>query len=236
MENTAPATPFTLRDAGLSALPVLGVILLSGLVLSNLPGTETGTALAGTLLLQAGLMAGVAWPVLRRRLSWVETFGFQPARLPRAAAFGLGGYALMIPFLLLLGGLWNALLEALNLPVGHQPAIQWLTARRDIPFLVVFFLEAAILAPVSEEFFFRGLLESAFRSRLGPVQAALFTAVLFASFHAHLASWLPLFAIALILSAVYHASRSLAAAILLHSAYNILNFVWLLLAPATPGS
>ena len=74
-------------------------------------------------------------------------------------------------------------------------------------------------------------LERAFRQTCAPVNAALLTALLFALFHAHLPSVLPLFVMSLGLSWIYQSSRSLLAAMVMHAAYNGFNVLWLLLAP-----
>jgi membrane protease YdiL (CAAX protease family) len=223
----------TLEDAGFATLLLVAAVLPGIFLFAHFSGAGIATGITGTLLMEAGLLAAVAWVMRHRRLSWTDTFGLQKNRLPRAALFGVAGCVALLPVLLLLSGLWRLMLKSLGLPVDNQPAIEWITSNQSRILLGLLFLQAAVAAPVIEELFFRGLLEQSFRSRVQPRIAAVLSALLFAAFHAHLPSLLPLFAIALGFSAVYYYTRSLAAAVVMHALYNTINFMWVLIAPPT---
>jgi membrane protease YdiL (CAAX protease family) len=233
MPPSDPQPTFAPRDAAQVVFLVMTVILTCSLLLSFFALPDVASGLIGMVLMQAAMFGGIAWVVRSRNFSWIQTFGLQRERLPRAFALGAIGCVALIPILGFISLLWRQILTYAGLPPDDQLAIQWLTARKEPLVRIVFFLEATLIAPVIEELFFRGFLEQAFRQRHGAIGTALLCALLFAAFHAHLPSLLPLFAIALGFSAVYHATRSLAAAIVMHAAYNTVNFVWILLAPPT---
>jgi membrane protease YdiL (CAAX protease family) len=88
-----------------------------------------------------------------------------------------------------------------------------------------FMAVAVLAAPVFEEFIFRGVLFGGFRRSLGPVRAAVASALVFAIVHPAIAS-APVFVLGLIAALVYERSRSLLAPIAAHMTYNavILGF------------
>jgi membrane protease YdiL (CAAX protease family) len=83
------------------------------------------------------------------------------------------------------------------------------------------------LAPVAEEVFFRGILYTAVK-QAGFRRLALWgTAALFAFIHFNLLTFLPLMALALVLTILYERTQNLLAPIAAHSFFNALNFALL---------
>ena len=76
-----------------------------------------------------------------------------------------------------------------------------------------------ITAPIFEEFIFRGLLYGGFRRSVGPIKAALASAVVFAVVHPAI-SCLPVFAISFVAALAYAQFRSLLAPSAVHMTYN----------------
>ncbi len=231
MDQDAPCARFSLTDAGRAGLILMAVMLAGAVLIGRLPLSATTAGVISGFLVQAGLAGGVVSVMTAKALSWSALFGLHRDRIRTAVLYGLCGCVLIIPALLVVGGAWNKLLSLAGVTIQDQPVIQWFTERRDPAFRSLFLFQALITAPLSEEFFFRGLLERAFRQTCAPVNAALLTALLFALFHAHLPSVLPLFVMSLGLSWIYQSSRSLLAAMVMHAAYNGFNVLWLLLAP-----
>ena len=99
-----------------------------------------------------------------------------------------------------------------------------------------------VLAPLMEEFLFRGVLFTALRERLGLLIAILGSSVLFAIFHSSTLAVLDrvidqllviasLSSVGLIAVWLRHVSGSLYPAILMHGAYNTLVFIVQILSP-----
>jgi uncharacterized protein len=92
-----------------------------------------------------------------------------------------------------------------------------------------------ILAPLLEEFLFRGLLQNALRQKLEPVTAIIISSVIFAFFHYNNAQGalnivlIPsLFVFALFLGFIYEKTRSLISSIILHSTFNTISAIYIL--------
>jgi len=80
------------------------------------------------------------------------------------------------------------------------------------PFLV----SAVLVAPLSEEVFFRGFLFAGLRQRHGWVAALLLSSAIFAVFHLQPAALIPTFLLGCVLVFIYQMSGSLWPGILLH--------------------
>ena len=78
---------------------------------------------------------------------------------------------------------------------------------------------AVFAAPLFEELIFRGVLFRGFRRSLGPLPAALASALVFALVHPPL-SFVPVFVLALLAAAVFERSQLLLAPIIAHMTYN----------------
>ena len=87
------------------------------------------------------------------------------------------------------------------------------------------FLGMAVLAPICEEFLFRGTLQPAFESK-GPVFSILFGAALFAFYHMRLQGLPALLPVALLLSFALWRSKSLIVTILIHFGNNLLGVLY----------
>ena len=89
---------------------------------------------------------------------------------------------------------------------------------------------AIVLAPISEEIIFRGILYPTVK-RLGYPRLALWgVALLFAAIHASLPIFLPLFLLAVALTLLYEKTGNLLAPIAAHALFNALNFAMFFLA------
>jgi len=79
---------------------------------------------------------------------------------------------------------------------------------------------AALVAPVTEEFLFRGYFYGVLRRYVGVVPAMLFTSTLFAAIHMNGPVFLPLFVLAMCLTLAYEATGSLLVPMLMHALFN----------------
>ncbi len=78
-----------------------------------------------------------------------------------------------------------------------------------------------ILAPLSEEFLFRGYFYGALKRYCGAPASAIFTAALFAGIHLNLASLPSLFVLALCLTIAYEATGTLLLPVAMHALFNL---------------
>jgi hypothetical protein len=88
-----------------------------------------------------------------------------------------------------------------------------------------FVLFAVVLAPVAEEFIFRGMLYP-FIKQLGSPRLAVFgVSAIFAEIHFDAGTLVPLFVLALVLTWLYEKTDCLLAPIAAHSLFNTANLV-----------
>ncbi|XHR31330.1 MAG: CPBP family intramembrane glutamic endopeptidase [Chthoniobacteraceae bacterium] len=79
---------------------------------------------------------------------------------------------------------------------------------------------AALVAPVTEEFLFRGYFYGVIRRYLGVSPALVLTSALFAAIHLNGGVMLPLFVLAMCLSLTFEATGSVLACMVIHSLFN----------------
>ena len=91
------------------------------------------------------------------------------------------------------------------------------------------FLAGAVLAPVCEEFLFRGFFYAVGKRYLGPLASGFVTALLFAAIHQSLTAFAGLFVLAVCLTLAYERTGSLLVPIGMHALYNFTNLlvIWL---------
>jgi membrane protease YdiL (CAAX protease family) len=182
----------------------------AALVAGAMTEAEIGGATA-VVLAATGASTAVA---LAAAFLWLRKAGAAgpPAR---GAATGLLCFAASFPVmaLVLLG--WQAVLTALGGTVEEQPILTSL--RSD---LTAFFLVAVIGAPLSEEIFFRGLVQGALRRRFGFPLAAVASAAIWAAVHRHLPTVPAHLLLGLALSLTYEKTGTLWGPLAFHAAFN----------------
>ena len=83
------------------------------------------------------------------------------------------------------------------------------------------------LAPLFEEFLFRGYLWNRFQKMLGVYSGTALSAMVFAAVHLSLGSFLPLMGLGVVLAVVARHSGSLWSAVVTHALWNLMNIMFL---------
>ena len=124
-----------------------------------------------------------------------------------------------------------------------QSAIQsFFSNENDVQSLVIYFLKhpgwkercsiialATLVAPIAEEFIFRGYLYGVMRRFIGRVPGIALSSLLFAAMHLHLPSMPGLTVLAVTLCLLYERTGSLWANIMVHAMFNTISIVMLLI-------
>jgi membrane protease YdiL (CAAX protease family) len=118
----------------------------------------------------------------------------------------------IIPFALWIGNFFIHLL-------GYTPDIHPGFFPRTLGQAVLMFIAIAIVAPLCEEIFFRGLVQRPYET-FSPTTAILLVGFLFVIFHLSLLRFFALIPVALLLGYLVWASNSVIPGILAHAAYN----------------
>jgi uncharacterized protein len=127
-----------------------------------------------------------------------------------AGLIGLGLY----PVSAATAGILIQVLGYSNLPV--QPDVIPTTLLMGVLAILAY----AVMAPLCEEFLFRGVIQPVYEQRSGRT-AVLFTGLLFIVFHLSLLQGLSIVLLALVLGFIFHRTRSLPASILAHFGANL---------------
>ena len=164
--------------------------------------------------------------------TWVAGFGLRED-WRRALRVGLVAALIFVPAAWIMQQGSALVLERLTfLPWGaqEQEAVQTLRdttgwGRRASMGVITIFL-----APVAEEFLFRGVLFTGIRQMGHPRAALWITSLLFAVVHWNAMTFLPLMVFALVLARLYERTGNLLAPITTHAMFNAVNFSLLMLS------
>lgn len=209
---------FRKSDPTLSTLPIPAITALQFGIMTTL-----------FLLLQ--------WIFFRQDRVSLQKIWKDKTHVPSFSAFydfGLGALTWFVsfPIVTVLGSLVDTLLKVLfNYKDYEQNAVKFVkTSLNDPSSLVFALLSVLIVAPLVEEFLFRGVLQTYFKKRLGPHAAILLSALCFALFHfsfghglGNVSLILSLLILGSFLGFLYQKQGSLWAPIGLHVAFNAVS-------------
>ncbi|MEM1367175.1 MAG: type II CAAX endopeptidase family protein [Cyanobacteria bacterium P01_H01_bin.15] len=206
---------------------VVGFFLISQLVLPLAIGLLGINPSGGSIRFQAlyvlGCYLGVAIAGLGVLLASIQQYQplppdwFKFQFLGNWLGWGIAGYLVAVPVVVLVSLINQQLWQGQG---GSNPLLLLALQAQDRWALLIFFLTAAIAAPIFEEIMFRGFLLPSL-TRYVPVWAAIVLSSLVFSFaHLSLAEVLPLTALGVVLGIVYTRSRNLLASMLVHSLWN----------------
>ncbi|HEX7569927.1 MAG TPA: CPBP family intramembrane glutamic endopeptidase, partial [Verrucomicrobiae bacterium] len=173
---------------------------------------------------------GAAWILIsiflkQHEVNWRDGFGFRNANLKTALLLAVGVLVLVLPVVLGLEQFSALTLQKLGWPPEDQRAVALIAGAKSwwLRGYLAFF--AMVLAPVAEEFIFRGVLFP-FVKQLGWPKLAWFgVSFLFALIHVNAPTFVPLFVLALVFTWLYQKTDCLLAPIAAHSLFNTANLV-----------
>ena len=192
---------------------------------------------ANVTVLPVAILVGVTvWFQVNRRfyqtpISLAAAFGFNRRNTGRCLLLGLGTGFGLVGIAMALALSTSLLIQALGDQAEPQKLVTLIAEEAAKPdqtgTLVFFVVMAAVVAPVVEEIFFRGILYPAIKQIGYPRIAAIGTAILFALFHVNLLTFASLTAVALGLIALYEFTDNLLAPIVAHAVFNASNLTML---------
>ena len=175
------------------------------------------------------LAAGVAGFLQYRGLKLVPQLGL--GRVPPLRVIGWALGLVLVAFAL--AGAANLLtVVALHGQAEQQPLVQLfrdVAQRSDGGAIAKILLAGAVLAPICEEFIFRGFFYAVGKRYLGPLASGFASALLFAAIHDSATAFAGLFVLAVCLTVAYERTGSLLVPIGMHALYNFtsLSFIYL---------
>ena len=215
--------------AGLFACLGVGVVAVTLLQKSGAGPFRSPESFANILLSTLSFQ-GAAWVLIviflrQHGMDWREGLGFRQAKLLKVMLLAGGVLAATLPVVLGLQQLSMLVLDKLGWASDDQRAVE-LIVNADSVWLrgyLVFF--AVVLAPVAEEFIFRGMLYPFFKQLGRPRLALLGVSFLFAAIHLNAPTFVPLFVLALVFTWLYEKTDCVLAPIAAHSLFHTANLV-----------
>lgn len=206
---------FGLKDIIIVYLGILGVSILAAML--PIQGmSEKGYYLYVYLVQFAATMLFVyLFAVLFPRGNWRD-LGLRKARLKDIWWYGIVGGTLLIIMVLLMG----LVIEYFQPDLAPQQIEEMLRSVKGLSEFTIIVIAAVVLAPLSEELFYRGMIYPLFRKHLGPGGGALLAGLVFGMAH-----WDPWRAIPLAIGGaalcwIYEKSGSILVPIVAHGVWN----------------
>jgi len=157
-----------------------------------------------------------------------EKFGIPSDSRPFPWKTVLSYLLFLYVLLILVSGAVQTLASRFGLSLPEQELVH-LLASSSVVEKALIVLSAVLVAPVTEEFVFRHIFFSGAARGIGEGPAALLTAILFSALHANLLQGPSLFLMSLILQAAYRRTGRLTVPILIHSLFNTVSVILILL-------
>jgi len=142
------------------------------------------------------------------------------ARRPMADA--LFGFAIGV-LLFGVAGVSAMAIESAFGVVGAHPYLEILDKTTSATMRLVVYASILVLAPLSEEIFFRGFVYRVLKTNHGIQVAIVGSATLFTAIHFSLASFVPIFIAGIALAWLFERTGSLISPMVAHATFNILN-------------
>jgi membrane protease YdiL (CAAX protease family) len=230
-----PQTPVP-WPAALGMLVFLGLLLLT----MGLPTAYDGAARAGLLpweplkipeMFSPGMFLGQVLPPLVGLLfvakfgrAGLEAVGIRRESPRSGVLHGLVAFLTILPVCVV--GLVASMkvMAFLKAPVTTHPLLEMVQETHEAWVIPVAIFQAGVLAPVAEEFMYRGVLMMTLLKQMGILGALIVSSALFAIMHltTEPQAVLPLFFLGIALGYVAYRTRSLVAPIVTHAIFNTL--------------
>jgi membrane protease YdiL (CAAX protease family) len=228
------ANQFTHAD-GYLVLGCLTIFALQGFQNLQVQGRVIPATIDTNLLVvvQLGfwvfLIGTIVFSFLVRRMRPADLFGFDRLSFVKVFFWGAGLLIAALPLIFASNAVVSSLMHA-NSQRDSQPIMQLFERVADPARKIPIILLAVVIAPLAEEFFFRGFLYGVLKRYAGALPALVFTGVAFALIHLHVPSLLPLFLLACALTLAYELSGSLLVPMAMHALFNAITLVGVLFA------
>ncbi len=138
----------------------------------------------------------------------------------------LKGWLMVMPLVLLVSWLTTFFFGD---PGGSNPLLEMVLRSKNFGALAVLFATTVFMAPLFEELVFRGVLVPVLVNKQGPILAILVSALIFALAHLSVGEMPPLFVLGMGLAILRLSSARLLPCVLMHSLWNGVTFLNLLI-------
>lgn len=150
----------------------------------------------------------------------LSAIGLSFRQFGRRLAEGVGCYAAAVPWVMLMLGTLNFVMQSFSYEPEPQAVVEIYMKKSADPYLLPLTLFVAVVGPVIEEIFFRGFTYRAFRARMGFIGAAAASSFLFAALHMNAVVFVPIFILGFFLCFLTERTGSLIPSMTVHALHN----------------
>jgi membrane protease YdiL (CAAX protease family) len=217
----------------------LGLLTVGALQATGLAAFKLPEGFAAILLITLSFQGATwvfGWFFLRQhQLAVGEALGLRDPQLKRALLLAALLVLLMLPVIWLLQAASIWALTKIGWPPEQQAAVTLIGGAKSWGLRVYLGVFAVVIAPVAEEFIFRGVLFPFFK-QLGLPRLAWFgVSAIFALIHLDISILVPLFVLALALTWLYEKTDNLLAPMAAHALFNAANLALLYVVEGKAG-
>lgn len=215
----------------LTAPYLLGLLLADPVETAKHAGSASHQEMnVGSVLSQIVLVLGqaiVALIYLRvvRGFDVAELFGVRAIRFGKVVSIALGAIAPTFLVVIAVNFVVSQLLTGVWPDASPQSIVKAFETTGSIPVRLLMVFAAVVAAPITEELIFRGLVYGVCKRYTDGWFAAIASSLLFASVHLHVGSFVPLFALAMILAVVYELTGCILVSMLMHALFNSIMLI-----------
>ncbi len=200
------------------------------------PEATLDQVLVGGALFVA-MLAGVIGFLRYRGIDVIQATGLNRISIIGAVAIGLGLIAAALPLLLCASAMMQIFYRQ---QVEEQELVtlfREVTREANSTGIGQIFFAGAVLAPICEEFLFRGFFYVVFKRYIGATASALIVSALFAATHLNFAAFPSLFLLAICFTIAFESTGSLLVPITMHALFNAgqLAFLYHITRTAIPA-
>lgn len=214
-------------------LPYIGSIYSDASV-GGAGGHSAASPKIGDIILQITFILGMAL-VLVCYLRFIrgfdpsELFGVRNISVGKAVKLALAAIAPVFVVVSVVNSGASELLKGVWPDASPQEIVKAFETSGSVAVRLLMALAAVVIAPLTEELLFRGFLYGVCKRYTDSWFAAICTSLLFATVHLHVASFLPLFSLAMVLVFAYEMTGCLLVPMLIHGLFNGFMIVAMLL-------
>lgn len=227
--------PWNMRDL-LVAASALIVVLVGGELVVSLPfyllhqdqESAWPWVLGTNMILEITILFAFVAAFRQRGLDWRRSIGLRDNSPVKSIGFGVMFFLAVLPPLAIAFAVYSRFCNLVGIKETAQDVADILASSDSTTVVVLVAAFAITVAPVFEEFFFRGFAYPVLKQRWGAWTALMIVSAVFAAIHFHLPSLGPLFALAVGLGLAYELSGSLLAPITMHVLFNAANVAMIL--------
>ncbi|MGM0370109.1 MAG: CPBP family intramembrane glutamic endopeptidase [Bacillota bacterium] len=173
-------------------------------------------------LLQSLLLVALTLGFVKFKYNYsLVNFGLKKTKLIKIINYGLlGGMSIWLVIMFVNNFIHSIIIKLFDFNPPAQGTIRSLLGSDNLFWFIAHSLLIIIIAPITEEIFFRGLIYPYCKNKLGIIKGSLINGIVFAVAHLNFWIFIPTFIGGVALAWIYEQTRSLYPAMIAHSTWN----------------